>query len=128
MSDYISNIIIKLKNANWANKPNAVFPYSNYGLSIAEALSKNGFVGGVSKKGKKTKMVEVGLLYEDGTPKISGVKRLSKLSKRSYLGYKDIKSVKRGYGKMIISTPKGILSGEEARKQKVGGEPLFEIW
>lgn len=128
MSDYISNIIIKLKNANWANKPVATFPYSNYGLALAETLSKTGFVGSVSKKGKKTRLVEVGLLYEDGSPKISGVKRISKLSKRAYLGYKDIKSIKRGYGKLIISTPKGVLTGEDARKQKVGGEPLFEIW
>ncbi len=128
MSDYISNTIIKIKNANWAKKSVVAFPYSSYGLALAEALSKNGFVGSVAKKGKKIKVVEVGLLYENGAPKIAGLKRISKLSKRSYLGYKDIKTVKRGYGKMIISTPKGVITGDEARKLKVGGEPLFQIW
>ena len=128
MSDYISNTIIKIKNANWAKKPNVVFPYSNYGFALAEALAKTGFVGSASKKGKKIRLVEVALLYEDGEAKIRGIKRISKLSKRTYIGYKDIKSIKRGYGKLIISTPKGIITGEDARKMKVGGEPLFQIW
>lgn len=128
MTDYVSDILIKIKNANWSGKPSVSFPASAFGLAIAETLAKNGFVGAVSKKGKKARTIEVVLIYEDEKPKISGVKRMSKLSRRLYRGWRDIFPVRNGYGKLIISTPKGIMTGDEARKEKVGGEPLFEIW
>ena len=69
------------------------------------------------------------LAYDgDGRHKIREVKRISKPSRRVYMGVRDIRKVKNGLGKMILSTPKGILTGEEARKEHVGGEALFLIW
>ena len=73
-------------------------------------------------------MIEVELIYPEGKPKIRGVKRVSKPSRRVYISYKDARPVKSGYGLAIITTPKGILTDSEARKEKVGGELLFNIW
>ena len=64
----------------------------------------------------------------DPTRSLGGLKFLSKPSRRLYSGYKKVKRVKSGYGMAVLSTPKGILSDKEARKEKVGGELLFEIW
>lgn len=128
MTDYITDIIIRLRNANQTKKVTVTFPYSSLGMAIAEALNKLGYVGAISRKGKRARSIEVALIYEKDLPKISGVKRLSKQSKRVYSGAKDIKSVMNGFGKAIVSTPKGVMSGDEAKKAMVGGELLFEIW
>ena len=60
--------------------------------------------------------------------RVHDVKRVSKPSRRVYYAVKDIVPVRRGYGRVILSTPKGVLTGDAARKEKVGGEALFEIW
>lgn len=128
MTDYISNIIVKIRNANQKNKATVTFPFSSLGMAVAEVLNKSGYIGLFSRKGKKARSIEATLLYENNLPKITGVKRLSKQSKRVYIGFKNINPVMNSYGKVIISTPKGVMTGESARKAKVGGELLFEIW
>jgi small subunit ribosomal protein S8 len=72
--------------------------------------------------------MEVVLAYEDGQPKITEAKLMSKLSKRIYGGSSDIKPVKNNYGLLVVSTSKGVLSGDDAKKAKVGGELLFKVW
>jgi small subunit ribosomal protein S8 len=73
-------------------------------------------------------MLEVKLLYLDNQPKISNVQRISKQSRRIYFGVKNIHPVRNGAGLLILSTPKGILSGKKAKQEQVGGEALFKIW
>lgn len=76
-----------------------------------------------------TKFIEAELNYEaDGSPKVRGVQRVSKLSKRIYQKSKDLRSVKYGTGLLVLTTPKGIMTNKEAKKEKVGGEVLFKIW
>jgi len=129
MTDPISNFIIQIQNASLAGKATVTVPHSNLLLAIAELLVKKGYVKSVSKKGKKVqKFLEVELATIDGRPRVSGVQRLSKPSKRLYRGHDEIYPVKQGYGTLVVSTPKGILSDDEARKEKVGGEILFTIW
>lgn len=130
MKDPISNLIIQIKNASAAKKEAVVVPHSNFTALVADALSRKGFVKPSQKKGKKVqKLLEVGLIYDaSGKPRVSGVARLSRPSKRIYKGYSEIHPVKQGFGSLFVSTPKGILSDDEARKQKVGGELLFTIW
>jgi small subunit ribosomal protein S8 len=130
MKDPISNLIIQLKNASLAKKEVVVVPHSNFTAIVAEALARKGYVKPSQKKGKKVqKLLEIGLIYNpNGSPRINDVKRVSKPSKRLYKGYSDIHQVKQGYGSLFVSTPKGILSDDEARKEKVGGEVLFTIW
>ena len=96
---------------------------------VAELLARYHYIGGVVKKGRLPKrVIEIKLKYKDNKGVISGIKFLSKPSRRLYLGYRDLRPVKQGYGLLVISTPKGIMTGAEARKLKLGGELLFEIW
>jgi len=127
--DSISNMIIMLKNASLAGKESVVFPYSNMKNAIALCLKKEGYISEVSKKTRKDfPVLEVKLTYIDKNPKITEVERVSKQSRRVYFKMKDLHSVRNGSGLLVLSTPKGILSGKEARKEQVGGEALFKIW
>lgn len=129
MKDPISNLVTILKNGSRAKRESVAVPVSDFVESVAAALARKGYVKPPVRKGKSMKKtVEIGLIYDNGKARITEVKRLSKPSKRLYRGYGDIHRVMQGYGSMFISTPKGILSDDEARKQKVGGEILFNIW
>lgn len=123
-------MIIKLKNASLQGKETVSFPYSKMSLAIAELLEKEGWVKAVAKKGKKVlKTIEVELVYgEDKSPRVTGVERVSKLSKRVYKGSKEIRLVRNGYGTLVLTTPNGIVTDKQAKAQKVGGEALFKIW
>lgn len=127
--DKISDMLIVLKNGNLAFKENVSFPYSKIKGEILSCLQKEGFVGNFLKKNKKGKnILEVSLLYKDKKPRITQVERVSRPSKRVYLGNKSIFPVKNGFGLLVLTTPKGILSGKDAKKENVGGEVLFKIW
>ena len=92
-------------------------------------MKKEGYVNNISKKvGKNQPILEVGLIYIDQKPKITEVERISKQSRRVYFGMKDIHTVRSGSGLLVLSTPKGILSGKDARREQVGGEALFRVW
>ncbi len=127
--DSISNMIIIMKNGSLAGKESVSIPYSKMKNAIGVCLQKAGYVSEVSKKVKKGQpILEVSLVYIDQKPKITEVERISKQSRRVYFGMKDIHSVRNGSGLLVLSTPKGILSGKDARKEQVGGEALFRIW
>ncbi len=129
VKDSISDLIVNLKNAGVSGRQYVVSPFSNFNLAVLELLEKEGFIHSVSKKGKKTgKYIEVEVAYEAGKSKITGVKRLSTFSKRMYQAASEIRSVKNGQGILVLSTPKGVLTDKEARKENVGGEVLFKIW
>ena len=137
--DTISNMIIQIKNAGNAGHDRVSVPYSKLNHSIAEVLKKEGFIKGSeiktekptrpnSRSGEKKKVLSIDLFMENRVPKIKGVERISKPSKRVYKKSYEIRAIKNGYGALIISTPSGIMSGREAKTQKVGGEALFSIW
>lgn len=130
VNDPIADFINQLKNAGSVNRECVSVPYSKFKYAVAFKLKQAGFVKEVSKRGKKTRRcVEVELAYTpEGTPIISGVERVSKPSKRVYERVDKIRRVKYGTGALILSTPKGILTDSEARKENVGGEALFKIW
>jgi small subunit ribosomal protein S8 len=128
--DPIADMLIRIKNAQAVNKDVTSLGYSDLKWEIARVLERTGFIGEISKKGKRgRKLMEIKLLYvENNSPRVSGARRVSKLSKRVYGSYKEIFPIKNGLGMAVYSTPKGVLSDKEARKEKVGGEVLFEIW
>ncbi|MEN9649233.1 MAG: hypothetical protein RL094_200 [Candidatus Parcubacteria bacterium] len=130
MVDITAELIIKLKNANVAGKATVSFPYSKMREAILEALKKEGFIKSVSSKGKTVaKSLEVELAYEDNkSPKIQGVEQISKYSRRVYQKASEMRPVRNNFGALILTTPKGIMSGRNARKENVGGEALFKIW
>ena len=127
--DPISNMIIMMKNASLAGKEVVSFPYSKMKNTILGCLKKEGYISEFSKKSQKGEQVlEVKLIYTEGKPRIKETERISKQSRRVYFGMKDIHSIRNGAGILVLSTPKGILSGKEARKEQVGGEALFKMW
>lgn len=130
VGDPVGDFIIRLVNAGAVRKAVIVVPYSNLIYAIAQKLKDRGFVTEVEKQGKKVhKTLEVALRYNpDGSAHIRGVKRVSKPGRRLYNKSRELYPVKFGKGMMVLSTPHGILSGDEARKQGVGGEQLFTIW
>lgn len=124
--DQIANMINMIKNAGVAEHESVTVPYSKIKESVAECLMKEGYLSAVTKKMKKgMPTLELGLVYVDGTPKVKGAERVSKSSCRVYKGVKDIK---RSYGLTVMTTPKGILTDKQARKEMVGGEVLFKVW
>jgi len=128
VTDPISDLIIKIKNANFAGKESVSIFHSKLKEAVAEVMVKEGFVKAVSKK-KKTNQFDITLAYtEDGKAKIREIKRVSKPSRRIYFGADEIKPFKNGFGRVILSTSKGIMTDKEAKKQKLGGEILFKVW
>jgi small subunit ribosomal protein S8 len=110
-------------------KENVKIPYSKMDEGVLRILNDFNYIESFEKKGQKFKRYfDVKLKYIENKGAINGIKLISKPSCRTYTGYKDVKPVKRGYGLMVISTSKGIMSGQEAKKAKVGGEALFKIW
>jgi small subunit ribosomal protein S8 len=130
VTDPIADLITRLKNAGAVKKQTVSIPFSMFKLAIAEKLQAAGYVQAVEKKGKKVKKtLDVVLKYnERGEHAINGVKRVSKPGRRLYRSVRELRPVKYGHGALFLSTPKGIMTDTEARKEKIGGEALFEIW
>ena len=130
VTDPISDFIIRLKNASNAGKPSVEVSYSRFAENVAHALKKAGYVTTIEKKGKPfTRTLTIGLVYFDNAlPRVNGVERVSKPSRRVYQKYNDIRTVRSGFGNAFLSTPKGVLVDQEAKRMKVGGEVLFKIW
>jgi len=130
VNDPIGDMIIQLKNAGMVGKREVSLPYSKMKHAIGEKLHSAGFVAQVEKRGKKVKKtLDITLKYDaHGAHEIRGVKRISKPGRRLYTSVGSIFPVKFGKGKRILSTPLGILTGEEAKEKNVGGEELFIIW
>ena len=132
MTDPIADMLNRIKNAQTVHRPTVEVFFSNLKYEIAKILGKEGFIEKVEKKGRKTKRtIEITLKYHNAqTPAILGLKRVSKPGQRIYLDSTKIriKKVKGGYGIAIISTSKGLMTNKEARRQKLGGEVIAEIW
>lgn len=121
------DLLIQLKNAQAVKKRSIKIRFSRMDKAISEVLKKAGFLKKVDVKGRMPKRILELTLNTKERP-IQGVKFLSRPSLRQYFGYRDLRNVKGGYGTLVLSTPEGILTASEARKKKVGGQALFEIW
>ena len=130
VGDTIGDFIIRLKNAGMVGKATVSVPYSKLRHSVAKKLVDAGYIASATETGKRPqdKELEITLRYEDGAHRITGVKRVSKPGRRLYTKVADLHPVKFGKGHLILSTPAGILTNEEAKEKKVGGEQLFIIW
>lgn len=131
VSDRVGDFIIRLQNAARIGKRSVSAPYSAHLVAIAGKLKELGFIDEVDAKsdGEVKKTFAVTLAYDErGVAKLRGVKRISKPGRRLYAPHTAAHAVKGGTGARIISSPTGIISDREARKNRVGGEELFEIW
>jgi len=135
--DPISDMFCAIKNAQAVKKETVDIPFSKMKFEIAKILEREGFIEKVEKikkkiqKGRKKPkpFLRIQLKYDKNKGgAISDIKRISKPGQRIYLPYKKIKKVKGGYGIAIISTSKGIMTDKEARRKKVGGEVICEVW
>ena len=128
MSDPISDMLTRIRNAQMANKPTVVMPLSMVNSAIAKVLKDEGFVEDFAvrdNEGKPT--LEIGLKYYAGRPVIERIDRVSSPGLRVYRGVNDIPRVMNGLGVAIVSTPKGVMTDRTARASNVGGEVLCVV-
>jgi len=127
--DPITDMLNQIRNGQAVQKPEISVTLSNLKYEVAKVLVDAGFIQEVKKTVKgKIKTMKIVLKYDNGIPTISGLKRVSKPGQRIYAKLHDIKNVRGGYGISVVSTPKGLMTNKEARKQRLGGEVLCEIW
>ena len=123
------DMLIKIKNAQAVKAETLKVPFSNMDMTVAETLARHGYLESVTKKGRMPKrVIEIKLKYDDGVGAIRDIKLISKPSRRLYAKSGELRRVKQGYGTGFVSTSKGVMANEEARKQNLGGQLLFEIW
>lgn len=133
MLDPISEMLTRIRNAQMANHSEVEFPCSKLKMAISKVIAEKGFIESFEKFDKNgIDFIKIVLKYkeEDGkrTPAISGIKRVSKEGQRIYVGRDGIRKVRNGYGFSVVSTSKGVLNGEDAFRQGVGGEIICEVW
>ena len=130
MTDPIRDMFTRIRNANMVSKETVSFPFSKFKWQILEAMKGQQYIGDITRKGRKNnKSIEVVLKYSpEGKRMITDITPVSKQSRRVYWGASEMHSARNGFGTYIVSTSKGIMSSESARKQKVGGEVICEIW
>jgi small subunit ribosomal protein S8 len=130
MTDPVADMLTRIRNALRASHESVDIPSSKIKENIAGILKSEGYIRN-SKivSGEKYKVIRIFLKYDDnGTPVIGGLKRVSKPGRRVYKGYNDIPRVLDGYGINIVSTSKGLLTDQQARKMRVGGEVICSLW
>ncbi|MCX6765984.1 MAG: 30S ribosomal protein S8 [Candidatus Moranbacteria bacterium] len=134
MLDPISDMLTRIRNAQRAGKEEVLISFSNLKMAIAKILEDKGYVERAVKEMKETKAnIRIYLKYlKDSNvkkaPAIRGIRRISKEGKRVYTGNRNIKPTRYGHGITVISTSRGVMTGKEARQQKVGGELICEVW
>jgi small subunit ribosomal protein S8 len=128
-TDPISDMLTRIRNALSAKKDDLVLPYSKFKKNLADLLMQEGFVGGVNELEGDHKMLQINLKYSSaGEPVISGIKRVSKPGQRIYLSKDSLPRTNSGLGLTVVSTSKGLMSDRKARKEKVGGEVICQVW
>jgi small subunit ribosomal protein S8 len=128
MTDPISDMLARIRNAQSALLPICDVPHSRIKENIAVILKKEGYINDYAVEGKPLKTIKLKLKYNGRKPVIDGLRRISTPGLRNYVGATDIPRVRNGLGISIISTSQGVMSGQDARKKNVGGELLCHIW
>jgi len=137
--DPIADMLVTIKNGYMAKKPEVLVPYSKFKSEVAKVLEKEKFVGIVKKSqahlalprrqaGSGRAKIIISLLYENQKPKLHEIKKVSKPGLRIYTKSKNIKKVKGKRGLVLVSTPQGVMTGEQAKAKKLGGEVICEAW
>ena len=131
-TDTIGNMLTIIRNASSVGFKDVEVPFSKLKQGVMNVLLREGFVKSVDSyqnEEDKKYYLKISLKYgPSGEKVINHISRISKPGRRTYLGSRDIPRVKNGFGLMVLTTPKGVLSGKEARMQKIGGEAICEVW
>jgi len=128
MTDTISDMLTRIRNANRALLPVVELPHSRIKASIANILKREGYIADVSIEGKSLKKLKLKMKYQGRKGVIEGLRRVSTPGLRRYVGATEIPRVLGGMGMAIVSTSRGVMTGVDARKQNLGGELLCYVW
>lgn len=129
VADHIANFVISIKNASAARKRTVEATHTKLVESIATVLKKEGFIESFEVKGGEIKRrIVVTLRYNEDGPAVTEAAKVSRFSRRVYKAAKEIRPFRQGYGLRILTTPKGVMTDREARRNNVGGEVLCELW
>lgn len=128
MTDPISDMLTRIRNAHLALLPTLELPHSRMKESIAGILKHEGYISEFSVDGQKIKKLKLKLKYDGKKAVITGLRRVSSPGLRNYVSATEIPRVRGGLGTAIVSTSQGLMSGTQARKNNVGGELLCYIW
>ena len=130
MTDPIADMLTRIRNAQMSRKASVVIPYSKYKYSLAQLLEKEGWLSKVEKK-KKGKFDEISVAIKylpNKQPKIQLIKRVSKPGNRVYVNKSKLPVVLNNYGVAVLSTPQGLMTNKQARREGLGGEIICEIY
>jgi small subunit ribosomal protein S8 len=129
-TDPLGDMLTRIRNGQMANMPVVECPSSTHRKRVLEALQREGYIRGFSEsqQGGAQAVLAIELKYHEGAPAIRKIERISKPGRRVYAGIKDLARVFNGLGISILSTPRGVLSDNEARAQHVGGEVLCRVF
>ncbi len=127
-TDPVADMLTRLRNASRARKAEMLVPYSRLKADLAAILKKEGYITDFEVKTEGRPQIRIVNKFADKTPAITGLKRVSRPGLRRYVGATEIPRVLGGMGISILSTPRGVLTGREARRQNVGGELLAFVW
>ncbi|HEY7800338.1 MAG TPA: 30S ribosomal protein S8 [Hyphomonadaceae bacterium] len=128
MNDPLGDLLTRIRNAQRRGKSSVSSPASKLRVHVLEVLQREGYIRGfteVEKEGRKE--LDIELKYYDGAPVISEIRRISKPGRRVYSPVRELPLVRNGLGISVLSTPKGVMSDNEARTQNVGGEILCRV-
>ena len=130
VTDPISDLLTRLRNASMVSKPSVSVPHSNFKFDLAKLLKNEGYVSDVKVSGEGVKKsIDIDMKYsEEGMSVISGMNRLSKPGQRVYSSFDKLPRNNGGLGTVVVSTSRGLLTDSEARKRKLGGELICEVW
>jgi small subunit ribosomal protein S8 len=129
VTDPIADLLTRVRNAAMAHHDSALVPASKMKIAVAKILKDEGFIADFSiVKGEPQRMIKVILKYIDKQPAVIGLERVSKPGLRVYAGKTEIPRVYGGLGIAIVSTSKGLMTGQEAWKKDLGGEILCYVW
>jgi small subunit ribosomal protein S8 len=126
LTDPIADLLTRIRNASMARKDNVVVPYSRMKMSVLKVLQEKGFIQEYNNV-KNNDFEEINIVLNPMRKDIS-LKKISKPGQRIYVKTTELKKINGGLGVAVVSTPKGIMSGEEAKKQNLGGELICEIF
>ncbi|MEK9718945.1 MAG: 30S ribosomal protein S8 [Candidatus Puniceispirillum sp.] len=130
MSDPLGDMLTRIRNGQSARKSVVSSPASRFRTNVLEVLKREGYIRNFSSVESETgfKELKIELKYHEGQPVISEIKRVSRPGRRVYYGIRDLPRVYNGLGIAILSTPRGVLSDNEARTANVGGEVLCHVF
>ncbi len=129
VTDPIADLLTRVRNAAMARHDSVIIPASKMKIAVAKILKDEGFITDFSiVKGEPQRMIKITLKYIDKQPAFIGLERVSKPGLRVYTGKKEIPRVYGGLGIAIVSTSKGLMTGQEAWKKNIGGEVLCYVW